>query len=213
MIQTSIGFKSKGHSLEGVLTLPRDASSKIQALIVSHPHPVIGGNMDNPVVKAICQTADEHGLATLRFNFRGVGNSEGEFSNGIGEREDLKAALNVLKHWPEMRGVSISLIGYSFGAGVILSGLRKCKEARSLVLVAPPISSVRNSYIKSDKRPKLFLVGQQDRICPSQELQGVLDGVRQPLQFSEIPCADHGLSSHENEVASRVVEFVVGALN
>ncbi len=210
MRQTAIGFKSEKQSIEGVLTTPQGVSGPFPALLVCHSHPLLSGDMDNPVVMAICHAADEQGMATLRFNFRGVGDSEGQFSNGPGEQKDLDAALIVLKRWPGMDRKSIALVGYSFGASVVLGGLRSYKAARSLILIAPPISSVRNSRIASDKRPKLFLVGQQDRISPPVELQRALDDVRQPLQFSEIPTADHSLVSHEREVAEKIVAFVMG---
>ena len=213
MRQTAIGFKSEKQSLEGVLTIPQGVSGPFPALLVCHPHPLLSGDMDNPVVMAICHAADDQGLATLRFNFRGVGDSEGEFSNGSGEQKDLDAALNVLKRWPGMNRKQIALVGYSFGASVVLGGLRSYKAARSLVLIAPPISSVRNSRIASDKRPKLFLAGQQDRIALPVELQRVLDDVRQPVQFSEIPAAGHSLSGHEGKVAKNVIAFVVEAMD
>ena len=164
--------------------------------------------MDNPVVTAICSAAESQGMASLKFNFRGVGESQGQFSNGEREQYDLKAALNVLRRWPDIDPKRLALVGYSFGASVVLDGLRHCKAARSLVLIAPPISSVQGSRILKDQRPKLFLVGQRDRIVQSVELQRVLDEVRQPLEFSEIAGTDHGLSGHEDEVAERVVAFV-----
>ena len=213
MRQTAIGFKSEKLSLEGILTTPQGVSEPYPALLVCHPHPVLGGDMDNPVVMAICHAVDEQGFATLRFNFRGVGDSEGEFSNGPGEQKDLGTALNVLRRWPGMNRKQITLVGYSFGASAVLGGLRHYKAARSLVLIAPPISSVRNSRIASDKRPKLFLVGQQDRVCPPVELQSALDAVQQPLQFSEIPAADHSMSAHEHEVAEKVVAFAMESLS
>ena len=208
MRQTAIGFTSDKLSLEGVLTVPQGVPGPPPALLVCHPHPILGGNMDNPLVTAICGVAESHGMASLRFNFRGVGESQGQFSNGEREQYDLKAALNVLRRWPDIDPKRLALVGYSFGASVVLDGLRHCKAARSLVLIAPPISSVQGSRILKDQRPKLFLVGQRDRIVPSVELQRVLDEVRQPMEFSEVAGTDHGLSGHEDEVAERVVAFV-----
>ena len=212
MRQTAIGFTSKRLSLEGILTTPEGIPGPYPALLVCHPHPVLGGNMENPVVTAICKGADREGLATLRFNFRGVGSSEGEFSNGEEEQEDVRAALNVLTHWPGIDGKRTALVGYSFGASVVLGGLRHYKATRGPVLIAPPISSVRDSRIRRDQRPKLFLVGEQDRIVASVSLQRALDDVRPPMQFSEIAGADHSLRGYEEAVAERVVSFVVDTL-
>ena len=212
MRQTAIEFNSGKLSLEGVLTVPQGLSGPFPALLACHPHPVLGGNMDNPVIMAICKTADSQGIATLRFNFRGVGGSEGEFSNGVGEQEDLKAALNVLRRWPGIDRKRLALVGYSFGGSVVLGGLRQYKDARSLVLIAPPISSVQSSRIRSDGRPKLFLSGGRDRIVPSAQLQRALDDVRSPVRFSEVGVADHSLLGQEQVVAERVVAFVVETL-
>jgi alpha/beta superfamily hydrolase len=212
MRPTAIGFASKKLTLEGVLTIPQGVSGPFPGLLVCHPHPVLGGNMDHPVVTAICRVADEQGIATLRFNFRGVGDSEGLFSNGSGEKEDAKAALNVLKRWPGLDSKRLAVVGYSFGASVLLDGLTQYKSARSLVLIAPPISAVEKSRIHKDKRPKLFLVGQNDRISPSVELQRVLDEVRAPVQFAEIPNADHSMRSHEQMLAERVGTFVTDTM-
>ena len=237
MRQISIDFASKRLSLEGILTTPggmvrrpgvtipkgilplrrhrskpQDQSMPPPTLLVCHPHPTLGGNMQDPVVVAICDAADRFGIVTLRFNFRGVGGSEGEFSNGRREREDVTAALDVLKQWPGLGGEIVAIVGYSFGASMVLSGLGRYKFVRSLVLIAPPISAVRQSRIRRDKRPKLFVVGDRDRVAPSVELQRELDQMRPPVQFAEIEGADHTLQNHEEEVADRVAAFVAETL-
>ena len=212
MRQTAIAFKSGKLTLEGVLTIPQELSGPFGALVVCHPLPSLGGDMDVPVVTAVCRAADRQGLATLRFNFRGVGDSEGEFDSGVGEQEDVRAALDVLRRWPGLDGRRLALAGYSFGASVVLKGLKGYKHARSLVFIAPPVAAVADSAIEKDRRPKLFLSGQRDRISPPVELQRALDRVRAPVQFAEVTGADHSLRSHESEVAERVVGFVAGTL-
>ena len=212
MRQSAIAFNSKKLSLEGVIAFPEEGSGSLPALLVCHPHPMLGGNMDNPVVMALCRAAVAEGMASLRFNFRGVGGSEGDFGDGRGEQEDLKAALNVLRRWPGIDGKRLALVGYSFGASVILDGLRHYKSARSLILIAAPISSVERSPILANERPKLFLVGQRDGLVSSVHLQSALDGVTQPVEFGEVPEADHGLGGHESAVAERAVEFAVRTL-
>ena len=213
MRQTAIQFTSDKLSLEGVLALPQGVSGAHPALLVCHAHPALGGNMDNPVVTAICRAAEGQGIGSLRFNFRGVGDSEGQFSNGEAEQHDLESALSVLRRWPDINPKRLTLVEYSFGASVLLDGLGYCKSARSLAFIAPPISSVRGSKIRKDRRPKMFLVGQRDRIVPSVQLQAALDEVRRPLQFSELPGADHGLIGHEEAVAKCVVDFLVTTLD
>lgn len=213
MRQTAIGFKCKRLTLEGVLTLPEELPPPYPALVVCHPHPMLGGSMEDAVVASVCRRAGETGIAALRFNFRGVEGSEGDFENGEKAHDDIKAALNVARRWPSIDGKRIALAGYSFGAGAILRGLRRFKTARSLALIAPPLSAIAESRIAKDKRPKLFVVGQNDGLVSSVELQRALDDVRPPLRFHEIPGADHGLMGHERAVADEVAEFVRQTLN
>ena len=168
--------------------------------------------MDNPVVAAICDTASREGFASLCFNFRGVGGSEGAFGEGEGEQQDVKAALSVLRALPGVDRKRTVLAGYSFGASVILGGLRHYKASRGLALIAPPISAIRTSRVRGDRRPKLFVVGDKDRLVDSVALQGELDGVRKPVRFHEIQGADHGLSGFEEGVAAHVLDFARQAL-
>ena len=212
MRQTAITFKSKKLSLDGVLTTPQGVLTPYPALLVCHPHPKLGGSMDNAVVMAICRAADTEGVASLRFNFQGVGASQGGFDNGVGEQDDVKAALDILRRWPDVDGRRLGLVGYSFGASVVLAGLRHYKAAKSLVLIAPPLSSLESSRVRKDKRPKLFIVGQNDGVVSSPELQREIDAVRAPVQFSEVEGADHSLLAHEEDVARRVIEFVMASL-
>ena len=207
MRETSVGFESKNATLEGILTVPEELPQPYPVLVVCHSHPTLGGNMGNPVISAICAGATRLGIASLRFNFRGVEGSAGKFTNGESEQYDVKAALNLVRHWPGIDKKRVALVGYSFGAGIILRGFRQYKHAASLTLIAPPISAVQESRIRKDKRPKLFLVGQNDRIVNSAKLQRALDDVREPVQFREIPETDHSLRGHEQEIAERTVQF------
>lgn len=212
MRQTAIAFRSKRLTLEGVLSLPEGLPQPYPAVVMCHPHPMLGGNMDDLIVTSVCRAACEGGIASFRFNFRGVEGSEGEFNNGDAAHEDIKSALNMVRRWPGVDGKRIALGGYSFGAGVILRGLRHFKRAHCLALIAPPLSSISDSRIAKDKRSKLFVVGQNDRLVSSVELQRTLDGVREPLRFREIAGGDHSLSGREWETADEVVRLVTERL-
>ncbi|MCY3544588.1 MAG: dienelactone hydrolase family protein [Chloroflexi bacterium] len=208
MRQTAISFSSKHVTLEGVLAMPQELPQPYPAIVMCHPHPLLGGNMDSPVVASVCRAASEAGFASFRFNFRGVEGSEGDFENGDSTHEDIKAALNIIRRWRGIDRKRMALCGYSFGAGAILRGLRHFKSARALALIAPPLSTVEESRIVKDKRPKLFVVGENDRLVSSVRLQRALDGVREPVQFREVEGADHSLAGREWEVADEVVAFV-----
>ena len=90
-MEESITFQSETYDLEGLFDL--NGSS---GLIVTHPHPLYGGQMDNPVVDSVRRIYRQHGYTTLRFNFRGTGNSQGKYADGVGEQADVKAAADYL---------------------------------------------------------------------------------------------------------------------
>ena len=213
MRHSAIGIYSTGKILlDGVIAAPGEGGAKVPAILLCHPHPMLGGDMNSPVVAALEYEANERGLASLRFDFRGVSRSEGDFSNGDEEWNDVKHALNFLKGFPGVDGSKIGVVGYSFGASVILKAISKIKPAKAFALVAPPLGSVDVPPVKKDKRAKLFVVGGNDAVVPSPRLQGLLDDLRGQVQFSEIPDADHRLNGHEEAVAKRVVDFMLQTL-
>lgn len=212
MRQSAIAFKSGKLTLEGVLSVPDELPQPYPAMIVCHPHPLLGGNMDNPAVTAVCRATAAMGFAALRFNYRGVERSEGEFTNGKREGEDIQNALNAMRRWPGIDRKRLALVGFSFGAALILRELKCFKSAKSLALIAPPASAITASPIKRDKRPKLFIAGQNDRVAPPLALQRALDDVRQPVQFRELPAADHSLRRHEAHAAELTADFLATTL-
>lgn len=213
MGQSAIAFYSKKIELEGVLSFPADAGAKSAAAVaVCHSHPALGGNMGERVVLAVCRAAERRGIVSLRFNFRGVGGSGGEFSNGEREDEDAAAALEVLRHWRTVDRRRLGIVGYSMGAAAVLDGFRRMKRASSIALVAPTLAALRSPRFAKDKRPKLVIAGSEDRVAPSLEIQRILDGCRQPVRFREIQGADHSMRGREGEVGEAAAEFLAESL-
>ena len=116
MSKRRVSFQSGSFSLEGVLSVPV-GPDPAPAVLVCHPHPLYGGSMSNNVVNAVFDTLVEARFAALKFNFRGVGESQGSFTHGLGEGQDVVAALHLLHSLPEVDSLRIGLIGYSAGAG------------------------------------------------------------------------------------------------
>ena len=168
--------------------------------------------MDNPVVMALALALAEAGIATFRFNFRGVGDSQGVFSKGEEEPQDLRSALDLLKGWPGIDRKRLALVGYSFGGQVVLLGLRGYRAARALALVSPPLSSFPKSTVDRDKRPKLFLVGERDRLVEASRLQEQVAGFPVPGTVEVVPGADHSWRGLEDELTQRVTRFLVQVL-
>ena len=120
--QTAVEINSGKLRLEGLLDIPDSGDSKCPGIVLCHPHPRYGGDMHNSVVTGVAAELTERGFGVLRFNFRGVGSSEGEFDWGAGECEDAKAAVDHVSLVEEIDSSRIGIVGYSFGAAVAIQG-------------------------------------------------------------------------------------------
>lgn len=162
----SLMIPAEGVQLEANLREPKDPPRG--AAVVCHPHPVYGGTMDNRIVYRAAKAAAAAGYAALRFNFRGVGQSTGQFDQGIGEKKDVLAALGWLeKKYP---GLPLALIGYSFGAWV---GLQvACSEPliKAMIGIAPPLNLYDFEFLAANPKAALYIVGTNDEFCSQENL-------------------------------------------
>ncbi len=129
--------------------------------VICHPHPLHGGAMTNKVVYMIDRTFNGLGLGTQRFNFRGVGKSTGQFDNGKGETDDLRAVVNWLKN--EYAPSELWLAGFSFGSEIALRG-HSDLNANRLLLVAPPVERFQAENLPLSNIPILVIQGDKDEI-------------------------------------------------
>ena len=120
MRQNTVMFETNSLKFEGVVAQPDDLAGSVPGVVICHPGPLNGGNMDNNVVVAVSVALIEEGFTTLRFNFRGVGNSQGEHSKGELEHQEAMGAMDFLGKWPGVDGNKLGLTGYSFGTSIIL---------------------------------------------------------------------------------------------
>ena len=201
---TSVTFPCDALFLEGMLFTP-EVESPVPGVVVCHPHPLMGGTMDNNVVISVCQALLKESIASLMFNFRGVGRSQGSHDNGIGEQDDVAAALTYRSSMPQVDSGRIGLCGYSFGAGVALEAAAKTEQAQALALVSPILS--HPSPIESYSKPKLLLWGSFDMALPGIELKSFTEELPEPKQYDVIPGADHFWWGYEQDMATRVAAF------
>ena len=197
-----IAFRSEGLTLEGILH--QAASAPFPAAAVCHPHPLYGGDLNNYVVVAVCQALAEVGIASLRFNFRGVGRSEGEYGDGLGERADAAAALVYLRQLETVDPDKVGIIGYSFGATVALAAADE--RVAAVAAISPPSlgQSVPDLAVRC---PTLLISGEQDEIAPAASLSALATMIGSHCQMSVVRGADHFWWGYEKELTQVVAQF------
>ena len=173
-------------------------------VVVCHPHPLYGGDMDNNVVTAVCFALVRNSIAALRFNFRGVGNSKGSYGEGVGEQEDLRAALDFVSTLKEIDSQRIGLAGYSFGGLVAASASAKDDRVQQLALISLALNETGWAQLKEYGLPKLILIGDADTSVPYRPFQRFYGDAR---QYQIIAGADHFWSGFEEEISGKVARF------
>ncbi len=148
----------------------------------------------------------------MRFNFRGVGNSEGEHTKGEFEQQEALGALELLKAWPGVDIERIGLAGYSFGSGVVLGNPELHKNANAFALISPSVRALEGTELKNKKGTTFVIAGDQDKAVQSGEFIPALDAFGHPPQRHIVEGADHYWFGYEDQMAPRVVEFFTEAL-
>ena len=183
-MEKKVTFTAENLVLEGLYR----KISAVHGAIITHPHPLYGGDMANPVVESLVSSFNKKRYTTLRFNFRGVGGSEGQYDEGIGEQEDILAAVDFLL---DQGMQSILLVGYSFGAWVLARMKEMPVEISGQVFVSPPVALL--PYEKGLILPLLQLVitGEDDEIAPLGLLEKALSGWNPEARLEVVDFADH----------------------
>ena len=177
----------------------------VAVAVVTHPHPLMGGDMHNPVPAGVARGLAAAGVAAVRVNFRGTGASTGAHGGGDAERADVVAALDVAT--TAVPGVPVVGVGYSFGADVLLA----VDDARlaGVVAVAPPLRVLPAEALRAprDGRPTLVLSPAHDQFCDPAQAAAAVEGW--PATTVEpVPGCDHFLAGGVQRVVDRVVAFV-----
>jgi|WetSurMetagenome_2_1015567.scaffolds.fasta_scaffold05166_8 uncharacterized protein len=201
-----IFFKSGDNTLEGVLSYPQKYSS-CPGVVICHPHPLYGGDMNNNVVVGIKGALETAGFVILRFNFRGVTLSEGKYDEGKGEVDDVIAALNFLSAHATVERDRLFLVGYSFGAWVGLRAALTINALRAVAGIAPPCGVYDFNFLRDNVLPILLVKGEHDTICNKKELEIVFDKIFSSKEKVIFPQSDHFFSGREGEVGEEVKRF------
>lgn len=207
-----VSFPSAGShpvQLEGRLR-SLDGEGPWPAAVICHPHPLGGGTMHNSVVVNIARALAAREVLALRFNFRGVGESEGQHNGGLGERADVAGALSWLMALPEVDPRRVSLVGYSFGAWVGLAHAQTDARIAAVAAVGLVAENCDADSMRSFTRPKLFVTGEYDQLAPPHALRELVDQLPPPKTVHLVSGADHFWQGREQEVAELVADFIVG---
>ena len=192
-MEEKVCFRSGDFELEGLFESGRTACG----VVITHPHPLYGGDMYNSVVDAIRRAYRMKGVATLRFNFRGTGESEGRHDNGVGAQDDVLAALSFLA---ENGFQPVDLAGYSFGAWVNAQTLQREGRSENLVMVSPPVAFVDFSSIGRLPGLRLVVTGSRDEIAPPGVIRKMLTTWNPSAHFDIIDGSDHFYSRHTRQL-------------
>jgi alpha/beta superfamily hydrolase len=206
MAEEPVFFMSGTLQIQGLLqTKPGD-----KGVVITHPHPLYGGSMHNNVVESLVHAYQQAGYATLRFNFRGVGSSQGKYDHGQGEREDVKAALHYLA---EQGKNVVDLAGYSFGVWVNVLTQPERDTVHRMVMVSPPVAFLDFGPPQSIPQLRLVVAGSRDEIAPPELIQTTLPNWNSGARLEIIEGADHFYGTYTGKLESILTNYLAGELD
>ena len=200
MTEERVVFRSEGYGIEGRLH-----TGGARAVVITHPHPLYGGDMDNDVVVAIATAFQQAGYTTLRFNFRGVGRSEGRYSDGTGEQEDVCAAVADLKN----RGhLMVALSGYSFGTWVNALCAKSRLPGIQMTMVAPPAAFMDFGALSPLAGLDTVITGSRDDIAPPDMLKRLTTHWNPAARLEIVTGADHFFMGYLEDLTARLTSVI-----
>ena len=191
--------------LETVLAGP-NSECRHGIAIIAHPHPLYGGTMDNKVVHTLFKVLFELGFITVKFNYRGVGKSEGSYGDGLGETEDVIAVVEAIREQFDTgpNKLMLLLAGFSFG-GAIQAHVAKIINPESLIMVAPSVDHLQAPSVSSYAKRVLIIQGDQDEVVP---LKAILQwAAPQDLPIVVVPGAEHFFHGKLNIIKRTVLDW------
>ena len=166
-VSTALTLAGPVGPLEAITAFPLNSDAMHAIGVICHPHPLYGGTLTNKVVHSMSRTLNDLGVGTVRFNFRGVGASAGQYADGVGEVDDLLAVMDwVNASYPDH---ALWLGGFSFGAYIALLGSQHRPVAR-LVTIAPPVNMFDLTHVAAPNCPWLLIQGDQDEVVPCHDV-------------------------------------------
>ncbi|MBZ5560086.1 MAG: alpha/beta fold hydrolase [Acidobacteriia bacterium] len=176
------------------------------AVVFAHPHTEYGGTMHTKVVYQAAKALSRIGCAVLRFNFRGAGASAGRFTDGPGEMDDFRAALDFMRQqYPDAK---LWAGGMSFGSWIAMTVGAADPGVSTLIGIAPPISRYDFEPIARSTKPKFFIQGSHDEICPLKDMRAFYARAAEPKELAVIDGANHLFDAQVSEVADVIEDLL-----
>ena len=199
----SLSLDGPAGKLEALLEEPEDQAPNA-ALLVCHPHPLHGGTMHNKVVYRIARAMRRAGAVVLRFNHRGVNRSEGKYDNGVGEIEDARAALEVLRlRYPDL---PFSLAGFSFGSRIILKLGCEVPGPSSLIAAGFPAGYQESGELGRCDVLRIFIQSTKDEFCSIPAMEAYFASLSGPKELIWIEARDHFFAGALDEFEEAVFQ-------
>ena len=176
------------------------------AVVFAHPHPLHGGTMHTKAVYRATKALASLGCGVLRFNFRGVGKSEGMFDNAVGELDDLRSGLDFMAaHYPD---TELWAAGFSFGAYIALTAGARDARVTTLIGIAPALQMYDFSEVRTSRKPKYFVQGERDEICPLRFMQSFFAELSEPKRLVVVPGATHLFTGRVEELGRSIAAML-----
>jgi hypothetical protein len=205
-VSRTFEFAGPAGRLEALLDEPDLGREPRAAVIMAHPHPEHGGTMHTKVVFRAAKAFQRIGCAVLRFNFRGVGVSDGTYDGGDGEREDFRAALELMAgRYPT---VELWAAGFSFGAWVALSVGATNDRVALLLGIAPAVARRSFDELRDNSKPMFFIHGERDELCPLADMRRLYGELEEPKELVVIDGADHLFDGKTLEVGDAIEDLL-----
>ncbi len=208
-VERSITFYNRGQPsflLEGILHEPARVE-RAPVIVLCHPQPA-SSDMHDVLTASLARKTASAGMLALRFNFRGVGNSQGQQADGRLEPLDLAGAIDAVLKRPGVNPSKVCVIGHSFGAYIALLYAPFDPRIRTLVAISLPLFRVADGFPKPFERPKLFVTGEFDEICPLYKLEPFVEQQKGPKGIKVITGARHLMHGYEEATMNTIMKYV-----
>ncbi len=209
-IERAVTFTSRGKpvlQLEGIIHEPPVAQGRVPLVVFCHPQPA-SSDMQDRLTVALARSVAEAGMIGLRFNFRGVGNSQGQQTDGRLEALDLAGAVAFGLTQPRVNTEKVCVVGHAFGAYIALQYAPFDPNIRTLVAISLPLFRAASGFPRPFERPRLFVTGEFDEVCPRYKLEPFVEQQKGPRGLNVITGARHLMRGYEDAAVSAIMKYL-----